>query len=174
MKPSTFLILFPSLLLAAAIEAPVEGYDVFEPQWEVEVSPGGPVVVLNGTAEEVHEELLAMNPNWDSDFPIDLPEDTDGRSTLERRTDFSGAKVECWDQRVDSSEIRTGERYLRGLTGRPTNKAGPGTCGRVSCSWNSAIWWCNDVSSTILHFISMKGRLRRYTGKAKQDLRVLW
>jgi len=27
----------------------------------------------------------------------------------------------------------------------PANGPGPGACGRVSCSWNSAIYWCNDV-----------------------------
>ncbi len=31
------------------------------------------------------------------------------------------------------------------MPGRPANDAGPGNCGRVSCSYDAAIWWCNDV-----------------------------
>jgi hypothetical protein len=42
--------------------------------------------------------------------------------------------------------IKEGVNYLRGVPGRPWLAAGPGKCARVSCSWNSAIWWCNDVS----------------------------
>jgi hypothetical protein len=34
--------------------------------------------------------------------------------------------------------------YLRGVKGDCSNQAGPGNCGRISCSWNSGIWWCND------------------------------
>lgn len=39
-----------------------------------------------------------------------------------------------------------GINYLRSITGKPKNGPGPNNCGRVSCSWNSAIYWCNDVS----------------------------
>ncbi|KAK4227263.1 hypothetical protein QBC38DRAFT_364594 [Podospora fimiseda] len=35
--------------------APVEGYGVVDITWEVETTPGGPTVVLNGTIEEVHD-----------------------------------------------------------------------------------------------------------------------
>lgn len=34
--------------------------------------------------------------------------------------------------------------YLRRVPGKPTNGPGPGNCGRVSCSWNTGIYWCND------------------------------
>lgn len=42
--------------------------------------------------------------------------------------------------------IVEGISYLRGVPGSPSNGPGPGNCGRVSCSYESAIWWCNDVS----------------------------
>jgi hypothetical protein len=29
---------------------------------------------------------------------------------------------------------------------QPKSRPGPGMCGRVSCSYQTAIWWCNDVS----------------------------
>lgn len=63
-------------------------------------------------------------------------------SHLHKRLD-----VTCnnYDQAI-SSRIKEGIRYLRGVNGKPSNGPGPGNCGRVSCSYNSAIWWCNDVS----------------------------
>ncbi|KAG8424721.1 hypothetical protein J3458_001492 [Metarhizium acridum] len=42
--------------------------------------------------------------------------------------------------------IEEGIEYLRGLAGVPRNGPGPETCGRVSCSYQAAIWWCNNVS----------------------------
>jgi len=43
--------------------------------------------------------------------------------------------------------IKEGIDYLRGVPGKPVLGPGPGTCKRVSCSYNSAIYWCNDVST---------------------------
>ncbi|KAK9368507.1 hypothetical protein V1509DRAFT_623119 [Lipomyces kononenkoae] len=44
--------------------------------------------------------------------------------------------------------IFDGINYLYGVSGQPVNGPGPGNCGQVSCSWNSAIWWCNDNPTT--------------------------
>ncbi|KAL2813072.1 hypothetical protein BDW59DRAFT_167617 [Aspergillus cavernicola] len=41
-----------------------------------------------------------------------------------------------------------GIMYLEDVDGRPTEGPGPGECSRVSCSWDSAIWWCNDTRET--------------------------
>ncbi|PSR82213.1 hypothetical protein BD289DRAFT_371632, partial [Coniella lustricola] len=41
-----------------------------------------------------------------------------------------------------------GIAYLNGIPGFPSNGPGPGTCGRVSCSYSSAIYWCNDNKET--------------------------
>jgi hypothetical protein len=101
---------------------------------------------LNGTIEEVHEELLKLNPKWDEDFLMDLP-DEDESSALVKRTDFYGAKYVCgkWSS-ARSKPISNGIKYLRGLSGHPRAGPGPGNCARVSCSYQSGIWWCNDVS----------------------------
>lgn len=42
-------------------------------------------------------------------------------------------------------DITTGITYLNHVPGKPTAGPGHGQCARVSCSDNSAIWWCNDV-----------------------------
>lgn len=114
----------------------------------MEISPGGETVLLNGTIEEAHEQLLKLNPNWDNEFPEDISEeDEDQSSHLVKRSDFYRAKYECgkWPK-AREVPIINGIQYLRRVKGRPYAGPGPAKCGRVSCSYNSAIWWCNDVS----------------------------
>jgi hypothetical protein len=45
--------------------------------------------------------------------------------------------------------IYEGIDYLNGI-GAPGVDPGPRVCARVSCSYNAAIFWCNDVSSSRL------------------------
>lgn len=44
------------------------------------------------------------------------------------------------------SRVQQGISYLGAIPGTPTNGPGPGSCGKVSCSYNAAIYWCNDAS----------------------------
>lgn len=123
------------------------GYEAEVASWEFQVMPGGPPVVLNGTVEEVHAELLRLNPNWDSDFPQRVARSQDQDWTLEKRTDFSMANTLCdatWGSAHDGP-ISEGIERLERIGGVPRLGPGPGKCSRVSCSWDSAIWWCNDV-----------------------------
>ncbi|KAE9363258.1 hypothetical protein N431DRAFT_564814 [Stipitochalara longipes BDJ] len=45
---------------------------------------------------------------------------------------------------AEAVAIEDGVDYLIGLDATLTNGPGPGNCGRISCSYNSAIYWCND------------------------------
>jgi hypothetical protein len=60
-------------------------------EWDVQVTPSGEYVTLNGTLEEVHAELLELNPRWDKDFLAD----DDEVDPLVKRTDFYGSKTVC-------------------------------------------------------------------------------
>lgn len=128
----------PEIGIPGAFQVPVE--------WDVKPFPDGPTITLEGTIQEVHEQLLEINPKYDSDF--DLP-GLAARNTLKARTDFSNSKVYC-DANVFGkctvNRLRQGIDYLRGVGDQPRNGGGPGACGRVSCSYGTAIWWCNDVS----------------------------
>ncbi|KKK20494.1 hypothetical protein ARAM_001115 [Aspergillus rambellii] len=118
------IVLLPVTLGAAV---PFEKRGLFIPSWEVEVTPGGETVVLNGTIEEVHDELIKLNPKWDEDFPVK-------KRDLPKRTDFSSSDYSCqgrWEA-CSSSYIYQGIEYLRKVKGRPGNGAGPGNCGRDS------------------------------------------
>ena len=111
----------------------------------METSPGGATVVLNGTAQEVHAQLLQINPNYDAEFAAV----TAKRAAPEPVSTFRKRDHTICDNFPQCSRGRIGEGidYLRGVAGRPGNGPGPGNCGRVSCSYNSAIWWCNDVNT---------------------------
>lgn len=54
----------------------------------------------------------------------------------------------------------SGIKYLRKVPGTSKNEPGLNACGRVSCSYNTAIYWCNDVSACI-----RGGRRGRYSGQ---------
>lgn len=111
------------------------------------MTPGGDKVTLNGTVQEVHAQLLKLNPNYDSDFPAKRSEEP---SSLTKR-DFKYEKYYCWGEdgwhysrkRGDSGDLQDGIDYLNSIGGTP--KEAPGSCGRVSCSYNMAIYWCNAV-----------------------------
>ncbi|KAI3587790.1 hypothetical protein IWW34DRAFT_876110 [Fusarium oxysporum f. sp. albedinis] len=142
-----------SILKVVATDAPIEGYGVVVPEWEVEVTSGS-TTVLEGTIEEIHEELLQLNPNWDEEYMSNFTQaaaDTEKRDSdkhLFGRTNFNGAKYTCrgrWPECHPAPIVR-GVEYLRYVQGNPKNGPGPGNCGRVSCSNNAAIWWCNDCT----------------------------
>ncbi|KAJ4250994.1 hypothetical protein NW762_011644 [Fusarium torreyae] len=135
------------------------GRGVFVPEWEVEVTPGGPKTILHGTVEEVHKKLVKLNPNWDEEFfnttASELSELGSGFELFTRdfqdipdfAKDWDAPRSYCggpWGE-ASVERILDGIGYLERWPGKPKNGPGPGNCGRVSCSWNSAIWWCNDV-----------------------------
>ncbi|GMF68816.1 unnamed protein product [Aspergillus oryzae] len=147
----------PELLdMAYAVEAPIPGYGVEDLSWEVQTTPGGPKVNLNGTVQEVHEQLLAINPNYEQEFAA-LNADKKRELTFEKRD-----TVTCYQYpQANHKYVESGIKYLRSVPGQPTNGPGPNNCGRVSCSYNAAIWWCNDVS-------------REFTGRASPEVKELY
>ncbi|OAQ60323.1 hypothetical protein VFPPC_10740 [Pochonia chlamydosporia 170] len=131
----TSLTLVLSAVMATGVfgaEAPIPGYGVDVIQWNVEVAPGQ-TEVLNGTVQEVYAHALQINPKFT------LAKSPDARDIHQKRN------VHCGNWPLaDKGRIQEGIHYLRGVPGAPRNGPGPGNCGRVSCSHNSAIWWCND------------------------------
>ncbi|TDZ27812.1 hypothetical protein C8035_v008589 [Colletotrichum spinosum] len=134
-------------------------YEIFVPEWEVKACPDGESMILRGTVEDVLMELRQINPNFDRDFGIDpngapdfsdfTPKPASGNVTIRGNNIFDngGGKVYC-GQRDNSGcykkEIAKGAYRLHFVPGTPYNGVGKYACGRVSCSFNSAIWWCND------------------------------
>ncbi|RGP62432.1 hypothetical protein FSPOR_9279 [Fusarium sporotrichioides] len=116
------LLLLLAYLIAEVlgVEAPIEGYGVVVPEWEVEVAPGTSTI-LKGTVEEVHSQLLGLNPDWDEMYilnamdPITETSRRDKDTHLFRRTNFEGSKYTCrgrWPQ-CPYPAIVDGIEYLR-------------------------------------------------------------
>ncbi|RYO89426.1 hypothetical protein DL766_003259 [Monosporascus sp. MC13-8B] len=124
---------------------------------------GGPTVTYSGTLQSIVKQIRAENPHYPfrnrTAFPI-TPDDSTkvgdtgvGRSdtisatrsdgVLNAREDnvFCGVGGDGW---ADKEAIVEAITYLRDLTGACYALPGPGFCGRISCSYNSAVWWCND------------------------------
>jgi len=162
-----------NLALQTSAPAALDGYEIYNTTWVAAVRPGGETVELNGTIQQVHAQLLELNPNYNADFNIEMERTHQGWSmfctnagctppTAAETTTrllqddsvltFRGfVRTKCLnhDSLARMTAIDEGVRYLRDLDQRikPKNGPGPNNCGRVSCSWAAGIYWCNDVRS---------------------------
>lgn len=78
-------------------------------------------------------------------------------TTLSKRYDFKDAPFQCHGNDVGYADVDSVVAGIKHLTsskvkGKPSNAAM--SCGRVSCSDNAAIWWCNKVRSLVFTFVS--------------------
>lgn len=122
------------------------GYGIEEIQWNLEVHPGK-MEHLNGTVEEVITQAKQLNPDFVPAKGESQQATESEPAALAKRNDIVCNKL----PKGDIWKLRDGVSYLRGLSGGLTEGPGPGNCGRVSCSWKSAIWICNDVSAPNTH-----------------------
>lgn len=120
------------------------GYEIVDMQWNVTAVPGGPSTILTGTAQAVVAQLIKLNPNWKTDFSFD--KDLDTSSVAAAAANGFDPKLACDLYDADISSIEDGIAYLRLISGRPHLGPGPKQCSRVSCSWESGIFLCNEVS----------------------------
>jgi hypothetical protein len=113
-------------------------------------------MILNGTVEEVVAHLAQVNPHWKRDFGVYSKATKFSKRTYSNWRDAPNYDPPFAWQRAcayqDPTGIDTIDRTSPSKE-RPGASPGPRRCGRVSCSWSSAIWWCNDVGST-LDFVS--------------------
>ncbi|KAI0157474.1 hypothetical protein GGR57DRAFT_511048 [Xylariaceae sp. FL1272] len=117
--------------------------------WTLPIVEGGENYEFSGTVEEVVAQVnskraeLGIEPLHDSYNDTEIPDD----SAVHKRS-YIG--TECKKGRggpADDQRILQGISYLSKLKTTCKNGAGPGNCGRISCSWNSAIYWCNDKTT---------------------------
>ncbi|KAI0196142.1 hypothetical protein EV127DRAFT_466492 [Xylaria flabelliformis] len=92
--------------------------------------------------QQIHEQIREINPNFSWSRKIE-PESQDS-------WDEDRGNILCdmaWNPKFASVfHIRQGIAYLHKIHGNCTNGPGPGNCARVSCSYGSGIWFCNDNS----------------------------
>jgi hypothetical protein len=110
------------------------------------VSPGHTITV-NGTLEDVARAVELKK------FEAKGGRAGDAEGAAKRDTDFLAPSGSYYcDGPLERAEIVAlmyGQQYLRDIgVGAVKMSAGPGACGRVSCSLNSAVYLCNDVGSS--------------------------
>lgn len=128
-------------------------------QWTVETSPGH-TITFNGTIEALTAQLqqqqqaetTATTTTKTVEITNTAPDAdtvTDEASTITRRTvDFSGGNFFCggpWPYAYMAAYWE-GLDYLYNIMGQVRVPPGPRMCSRVSCSYDAAVWICNDVS----------------------------
>ncbi|KAK4174394.1 hypothetical protein QBC36DRAFT_357655 [Triangularia setosa] len=125
------------------------GYNIVPIQWELPAKaddPNGKKVTVNGTIQEAIAQMDAGYPGWHRTFEAQLHTDTNNSAPI---LAAAAEEPESYDCDIDgdaASQYRIGQgiTYLRGLSGTAKNGPGPGNCGRVSCAYNAAIYWCNE------------------------------
>ncbi|KAK0740133.1 hypothetical protein B0T18DRAFT_393017 [Schizothecium vesticola] len=156
---SVCLIFQMAVASSAAIIAQTnlpEGYRLADMTWTGVVEKGGPAMSFVGTVQSVENQVKEINSSWTIYNQWNAPQQ-EKRSEVSKRypTDllcdvpnFSAA---------DSSPVKEGVKYLRGLGGGCG--VGARSCVRVSCSWNGAIHLCNNNDHSISPSCSYLGDL---------------
>ncbi|KAK3316853.1 hypothetical protein B0H66DRAFT_562294 [Apodospora peruviana] len=131
-------VAFALSLPADSTTAP-QGIGAVELQWQGVIDNNGTTVTLTGTAESIFKQIIAFNPNYEQ-------ERGEG---LTRRDPINSDSILCnVFNPADTNVIDQGISYLYGI-GDGLCRAPPGVpgnpgCSRVSCSYNSGIFLCND------------------------------
>lgn len=142
------------------IEPPLPGYSVEVLQWEVPVSLDGQMATLNGTVQQIYQQLLKIHPEYAAE--IGIKKGFTSSLTDTRRSLGASEVQDTWTvcghfDPARASAIWEGIDYLYTIDSKPGSKPGPRMCGQVSCSYDSAIWWCNDVSCSSSSFATVDG-----------------
>ncbi|KAE9967848.1 hypothetical protein EG328_007940 [Venturia inaequalis] len=131
--------------------------------WTIQPHPTSAPISLYGTYTEILSQLSILNPTWESDFAAahTSPFTTSKASEKEKRDKGSeireAATMVGWAAPKCSSPygnisnlfVKNGIKHLNSIKGEPKGKHGAGSCERVSCETDSAIWWCNDYDFDI-------------------------
>ncbi|KAK1780040.1 hypothetical protein QBC45DRAFT_116316 [Copromyces sp. CBS 386.78] len=87
--------------------------------------------------------LLSVLPAVDAIVlpPPALSNRKENRPRMEIHCPSDRATNDQWGEPIGVTE---NIRYLRGVEGKPVNGPGPNACGRIACSHDTAVFWCND------------------------------
>ncbi|KAK0735737.1 hypothetical protein B0T21DRAFT_442542 [Apiosordaria backusii] len=111
--------------------------------WDMPINPAdknSATVSITGTIQKAVAKMEADYPGWNATLMARGP--SYGGARLEQPIRYDcNVKV---DDTCEQSIVYYGAAYLLGMDGNAKNGPGPENCGRVSCSYNAAIIWCNN------------------------------
>ncbi|QDS68356.1 hypothetical protein FKW77_010722 [Venturia effusa] len=128
--------------------------------WTIQPHPTSAPVNLYGTYPEILSQLTILNPTWESDFAAANKSPFVTSKAVKRtlkgdvkqaatKVGWAAPKCSSPYSNVSNTFVKKGIKYLNGVKGMPFRLHGPANCERVSCSVDSAIWWCNDYEFDI-------------------------
>ncbi|KAI0432627.1 hypothetical protein F5Y09DRAFT_137059 [Xylaria sp. FL1042] len=109
--------------------------------WTGHIEEGGDIMSFTGPSlQHIETQIQKINPTFSwSSTPEQVPGNSSAKSEGDTLCDIQ------WDPPFASVfHIRQGISYLHKIHGNCTIGPGPGNCSRVSCSYYSGIWFCND------------------------------
>ncbi|KAI0887058.1 uncharacterized protein GGS22DRAFT_199365 [Annulohypoxylon maeteangense] len=120
------------------------GYSLSNLTWTGNITEDGPEMSFTGFSfRDIDAQILDVNPDFT--WP-------DVNGTDPAVTSRSEAWLTCDPNNIwyaQAFRIEEGIDYLSKKTGQCHMDAGPRVCTRISCSYKSAIWWCNDNTDPI-------------------------
>ncbi|KAK4090903.1 hypothetical protein PCL_04664 [Purpureocillium lilacinum] len=125
--------------------------------WDAQAFPGGPKLTLRGTVQEVHDQLLAANPEWETDFARNTTSESPTHD--ERSANFMGAKVECKEWKYGQPKHAA---LLQALN-HWNNVAGPGPVLAPGPRVCSVVYYDSDTTIVLCNADSVEKRLDSYS-----------
>ncbi|KAI1139440.1 hypothetical protein F5Y05DRAFT_412540 [Hypoxylon sp. FL0543] len=121
------------------------GYSLSNLTWTGTITKDGPDMSFNGSSfQDIEAQILKV----DQDFTWDSENITSPNTLMTSvKHHLSCDPNNIWWAQV--FRIQQGVDYLKGIKGTCSMGPGPRVCTRISCSYKSAIWWCNDNDYSI-------------------------
>ncbi|KAG6360965.1 hypothetical protein INS49_012033 [Diaporthe citri] len=143
--------------VSSDLDDPLANYSIVDLEWIVPISPYRNDTVI-GTIQDVANHLAIVDPEGFAAVNESINEavktSASGRASVSYSSSDSPGEYGEYDPTdyscnpfhdlVSGIRIKYGVEYLRKVKGTPGQGPGPASCGRVSCSYNAAIFWCND------------------------------
>ncbi|KAK0702518.1 hypothetical protein B0T21DRAFT_416915 [Apiosordaria backusii] len=121
-------------------------YTIVDVQWDLPINlndPSSATVPVFGTIQQAVAQMESQYPGWNTTFQNLQP----SNATVSRIAQYDRDYYLCGEPWVKTGwlAVKDGIAYLRKVSSPPPkNGPGPNNCGRVSCGYNAAIYWCND------------------------------
>lgn len=141
--------LFTSILLSASLA--LAGPSLVKRDVEIlttltytgPIIPGGGNITLVGDAKSIYDQIMNINPGYKiEDFNVpDVKRDLVDRSPISHQCNVAAG--------ASYRRIQEGIAYLNALGAGLCGLGPKPACTRVSCSYDSAIYYCNDNSVRI-------------------------
>ncbi|KAI2631532.1 hypothetical protein GGS26DRAFT_98382 [Hypomontagnella submonticulosa] len=128
------------------LEEVPDGYTLAPMTWKGNITAEGPEVAFTGANfKDIDDQIHQANPDFT--WPEVTANDTTPDSAVKSKSWLTCDPNNIWW--AQEFRIEEGVAYLRGKSGQCYMAAGPRVCTRISCSYKSAIWWCNDQPNGI-------------------------